>query len=101
MSTRATAQGDDLVKALRTALGDLFDHDVKVQVDLPRDADISDVSVTVEASVEWPTKEQGTDAASKDDAPREAQSSDQEGEQPEPSRRARPPVEGPWTCPAT
>ena len=53
MSTRATAQGDNLAKALRTALGDLFEQDVKVQVSIPRDAEVSDVSVTVEASVVW------------------------------------------------
>lgn len=58
MSMRATAQGDDLVKALRTALGDLFDHDLRVQIDVPRDADVSDVSVTLEATVAWPAKEQ-------------------------------------------
>ncbi len=87
MSTRATAQGDDLVKALRTALGDLFDHDVRVQVDLPRDADVSDVSVTVEASVDWPAKEQDTDVTSKDEAPEQADPAQpaQDGEQPEPS----------------
>jgi spoIIIJ-associated protein len=55
MSTRATAQGDDLAKAIRTALGDLFDQDVKVQVSVPRDAEVSDVSVTLEATVEWPS----------------------------------------------
>ena len=57
MSTRATAQGDDLAKVLRTALGDLFDQDVKVQVSVPREADVSDVSLTLEATVAWPQEE--------------------------------------------
>ena len=52
MSTRATAQGDDLTKALRTALGDLLDHDVHLRLDLPDDIEVSDVRVTVEATVE-------------------------------------------------
>lgn len=62
MSTRATAQGDDLAKVLRTALGDLFDQDVKVQVQVPGDADVSDVSVNVEATISWPTDEADQDA---------------------------------------
>lgn len=68
MSTRATAQGDDLAKVLRTALGDLFDQDVKVQVQVPGDADVSDVSVNVEATISWPTDEadQDSDAADQD-----------------------------------
>lgn len=52
MSTRATAQGDDLTKALRTALGDLLDRDVDLRVDLPDDVDVSDVRITVEATLE-------------------------------------------------
>lgn len=51
MSMRATAQGNDIVKVLRTALGDLLDHDVTVRVDLPDEVDLSDVSVTIEAEV--------------------------------------------------
>ncbi len=53
MSTRATAQGDDLAKVLRTALGDLFDQDVKVQVSVPRDAEVSEVSISLEAAIAW------------------------------------------------
>lgn len=68
MSTRATAQGDDLAKALRTALGDLFDQDVKVQVSLPRDAEISDVTVTVEAEIAWPESDTDTDDGEEDTA---------------------------------
>ncbi len=67
MSTRATAQGDDLVKALRTALGDLFDHDVRVQIDLPRDVEVSDVAVTLEATVEWPSQDAEADASATTD----------------------------------
>ena len=51
MSTRATAQGDDLTKALRTALGDLLDQDVDLRLDLPDDVEVSDVRITVEATV--------------------------------------------------
>lgn len=73
MSTRATAQGDDLAKVLRTALGDLFEQDVKVQVHVPRDADVSDVSVTLEATVAWPQDDEdeadsGDEEASVDEA---------------------------------
>ena len=57
MSTRAMAKGDDLAKVLRTALGDLFDQDVKVQVSVPDDAEISEVSVTLEATVDWASDE--------------------------------------------
>ncbi len=65
MSTRATAQGDDLAKVLRTALGDLFDQDVKVQVSVPREAEVSGVSVTLEAEVSWPQED---DADERDDS---------------------------------
>ena len=51
MSTRATAHGDDLAKALRTALGDLFDQDVDLRVDVPADVVVSDINVVVEATV--------------------------------------------------
>lgn len=89
MSMRATAQGDDLVKALRTALGDLFDHDVKVQIDLPRDADVSDVSVTLEATVAWASEEEA-ETSTQDESPSQDQAaaddrSTDDGEQPEPS----------------
>lgn len=88
MSMRATAQGDDLVKSLRTALGDLFDHDVKVQIDLPSDADVSDVSVTLEASVAWATKEPApepvAETPTQDPGPAEDRSAE-DGEQVEPS----------------
>ena len=57
MSTRAMAKGDDLAKVLRTALGDLFDQDVKVQVSVPDDAEVSGVSVTLEATVDWTSDE--------------------------------------------
>lgn len=69
MSTRATAQGDDIAKALRTALGDLFDQDVKVQVSLPRDVEVSDVSVSLEATISWPSEDEDedTDAAATDE----------------------------------
>lgn len=73
MSTRATAQGDDLVKALRTALGDLFDHDVRVQIDVPRDAEVSDVAVTLEATIGWATKEQEEEAGDVEAAGRDEQ----------------------------
>lgn len=61
MSMRATAQGDDLAKVLRTALGDLFDQDVKVQVSVPREAEVSGVSLTLEATVAWPEEDDETD----------------------------------------
>lgn len=80
MTTRATAQGDDLTKALRTALGDLFDQDVKVQVSVPRDADVSDVSVTVEAAVTWPKEEPRTAAADEEATDEEETSVDERGE---------------------
>lgn len=51
MSMRATAQGNDIVKVLRTALGDLLDRDVTVRVDLPDEVEFSDVNVTIEAEV--------------------------------------------------
>lgn len=54
MSTRATAQGDDLTKALRTALGDLLDQDVDLRLELPDDVEVSDVRITVEAAVGAP-----------------------------------------------
>lgn len=57
MSTRAAAQGDDLLKVLRTVLGDLLDQDVTVTLDLPTDVGISDVSVTVEARIDRPSDE--------------------------------------------
>lgn len=89
MSTRATAQGDDLVKALRTALGDLFDHDVRVQVDLPRDADVSGVSVTLEATVGWPDEtdevESSTDAVSPAETAQAPVEGEAEADQAEPS----------------
>jgi spoIIIJ-associated protein len=80
MTTRATAQGDDLTKALRTALGDLFDQDVKVQVSIPRDADVSDVSVTVEAAVTWPKDEPRADDLEDEGADEEETSVDERGE---------------------
>lgn len=52
MSTRAKAEGDDLQKTLRTALGDLFDQDVGVQLDLPDDVVVSDVTLTVKAKLD-------------------------------------------------
>jgi spoIIIJ-associated protein len=51
MSNRASAQGDDLAKVLRTVLGDLVDEDVRVQLTLPTGVEISNVNVAIEASV--------------------------------------------------
>lgn len=63
MSTRATAQGDDLTKALRTALGDLLDQDVGLRLELPEDVEVSDVRITVEAAVGAPADAEGAAVA--------------------------------------
>lgn len=70
MSTRATAQGDDLTKVLRTALGDLFDQDVDVRVTVPRGIEVSDVAITLEATLTGP--EQDEDSKQDEDTEQDA-----------------------------
>lgn len=96
MSNRVSAQGDDLAKVLRTAIGDLVDEDVRVQVTLPRGVELSDVNVTIEAAVtsqqrleepparseEEPASESDSESDSEDEASSEGElpSLDEESE---------------------
>lgn len=51
MSQRASARGDDLPSALKTALRDLFGQDVDATLGLPDDVKVSRVQVTLEADI--------------------------------------------------
>jgi spoIIIJ-associated protein len=81
MSQRASARGDDLQSALRSALRDLFDQDVDATLGLPDDVKVSRVRVTLEADIASVT-EAATDgdgdrpASTGEVAPRQAQEPD-------------------------